>query len=110
LLAHCQRQPYGLARGVIGRQWVVEVHRQAIRHEWPNRALELVDHTAEGLVVLAQHSKHFLGRRRVSQGRKTWEVTAHNSNLPPMALEQRLTLRRHEQLRDLRRQKASQAA
>src|SRR5437764_15489253 len=84
----------------------IEVHHQPILHERPNRALELVDQAAEGLVVLAQNSEHLLGGGRVSQRRKAWELTAHHSDLAPMALEQRLTLRRNQQLREPGGQKA----
>ena len=64
---HGQCQPHRLSCRIIGRQGIVEVHRQAILDERSDCAFEPVDHATQAFVVRAQHRKHFLRRRHVGQ-------------------------------------------
>ena len=97
-----------MPRGVVGGQRIVEEHGEAVLHERANGAFEPESDGAQALVIGAKDGDGFLRCVRLGQLAEPWEVTGDDRDLAPMALEQGLAFRGDQQLRDLRRQEASQ--
>ena len=107
-VAHGDRHLDGALRGVGTRERVVEEGHQAVAGEAVERPLVAVDEIAERGVVLAEHQHQVLGLDGLGERREAAQVAEHDRDLLPVALEERLVARRHDELGDLRRQEAPQ--
>ena len=61
-------------------------------------------------VVLAEHVHHVLGLDGLRKGREATQVGEHDGDLPPVALEEGMVARGHDQVGKLRREEAAQPA
>src|SRR5262245_51124826 len=89
---------------------VVEEDHHAVAGEALERALVREDQTPHLGVVLAQYAHDLLGLGRLREGGEAAQVEEHHSHLAPMGLQGIVGAAGHDELGELRREKALETA
>ena len=108
-VAHRDGESHGARGGIRAGHGVVEEGGQPpVAGEAVDRRLEPVQQLAGAAVVLAQHGHDVLGLDALRERDEAPQPARDDGDLAPVALEEGLVPRGHEQLRDLRREEPAQ--
>ena len=109
-LAHRDRHAYGALGGIRHGNRVVEEDHHPVAGEALEGAVVRKDQLAHLGVVLAEHAHHLLGLGRLGEGGEASQVEEHDGDLAPVGLQGIVGAARHDELGELRREEALEAA